>query len=153
MLYRAKAILSKLSKELGGNRIRTADWNWPKGYSIPYDIMRKQFWRRWRFISLSLSSSAQGGSHKCYHFPFLLSYQIVSSQPKSSTFFFPDPLPSPPLGKGRSKQKTVWCSATCQLKPQQSKVPSLWEKDFEMEMHLSVNSRSFGCMLVGFSVH
>jgi len=38
VLYRAKAILSKGPKEMGGNRIRTADLNWPKGYSIPYDI-------------------------------------------------------------------------------------------------------------------
>jgi len=30
-------------KELGGDRIRTVDLNWPKGYSIPYDIMWKEF--------------------------------------------------------------------------------------------------------------
>ena len=39
VLYRAKAILSGGPKELGGNRVRTADLNWTKGYSIPYDIM------------------------------------------------------------------------------------------------------------------
>jgi len=41
--YRAKAILSEGLKELGGNRIRTAGLNWPKGYSIPYDIMWEEF--------------------------------------------------------------------------------------------------------------
>jgi len=29
-------------KELGGDRNRTADLNRPKGYSIPYGIMRKK---------------------------------------------------------------------------------------------------------------
>jgi len=29
-------------QELGGNGIRTADLKRPKGYSIPYDIMRKE---------------------------------------------------------------------------------------------------------------
>jgi len=43
LLYRAKAILSKRPKELGGNRIRTADLKWTKGYSIPYAIMKKEF--------------------------------------------------------------------------------------------------------------
>ena len=41
---RAKAVLSKaLKKELGGNQMRTADVNGPKGYSIPYDIKWKAF--------------------------------------------------------------------------------------------------------------
>lgn len=39
MLYRDKAILNKGLKELGGNRMRTADLNWTKGYSMPYDII------------------------------------------------------------------------------------------------------------------
>ena len=26
-------------KKLGGDTARTADTNWPKGYSIPYDVM------------------------------------------------------------------------------------------------------------------
>ena len=39
-------------KELGGNRIRTADLNRLKGYSIPCDIKQKGFWRRQEFISL-----------------------------------------------------------------------------------------------------
>ena len=60
MLYRAKTILSRGPKELGENRIRTADLIWPKGYSIPYDIMQKEFWRAWEFISLP--SIAQGAS-------------------------------------------------------------------------------------------
>ena len=51
MLYRAKATYSEGPKELGGNRIRRADFNCPKGYSIPYDIMWKEFWREWDFIS------------------------------------------------------------------------------------------------------
>jgi len=38
VLYRAKAILREEPKELGGNRIRMADLNWPKGYSIPYHM-------------------------------------------------------------------------------------------------------------------
>ena len=41
--HRAKAILSEGPKELGGNRVRTTDLNWPKRYSIPYDIMQKEF--------------------------------------------------------------------------------------------------------------
>ncbi len=43
MLYRAKAVLSKGPKELEGYRIRTADLNWPKGYSMPSDIVQKEF--------------------------------------------------------------------------------------------------------------
>jgi len=39
--YRAKAILSEGPKELGGNRIWTADLYWPKGYSISHDIKQK----------------------------------------------------------------------------------------------------------------
>jgi len=38
MLYRAKAVLSEGFKELRGNRKRRPDLNWPKGYSMPYDI-------------------------------------------------------------------------------------------------------------------
>jgi len=34
-IYRAKAICSKGPKELGGKRIRRADLNWPKAYSVP----------------------------------------------------------------------------------------------------------------------
>jgi len=49
VLYRAKAILSKGSKELGGNRIRIAVLNCPKGYSVPYDIKQKEFWWGWEF--------------------------------------------------------------------------------------------------------
>jgi len=37
----AKANLSEGPKELEGNRIRAADLNWPKQYSIPYDVMQK----------------------------------------------------------------------------------------------------------------
>ena len=29
-------------KDLGEDRIRTADLNWPRGYSIPYDIIKKE---------------------------------------------------------------------------------------------------------------
>jgi len=29
--------------KLRGNRIMTGNLNWPKGYSIPYDIMQKEF--------------------------------------------------------------------------------------------------------------
>ena len=43
MLYRAKAICNEEPKELGGSRIRAADLNWLRGYSIPYDIMQKEF--------------------------------------------------------------------------------------------------------------
>ena len=59
MLYRAKAIHSEGHKEVGGNRIRTADLNWPKQYFVPYDIMWKD-WMGWEFIFLS--STAQGTS-------------------------------------------------------------------------------------------
>ena len=34
-------VLKEGHKELGGNRIRTADLNWPKQYFVPYDIMWK----------------------------------------------------------------------------------------------------------------
>ena len=51
---RAKAVLSKaLKKELGGNQMRTADFNGPKGYSIPYDIKWNGLWMGWEFISVS----------------------------------------------------------------------------------------------------
>lgn len=40
---RAKAILSNEPKELGGNRIRTVDFNWPKGHSMSYDIVQEEF--------------------------------------------------------------------------------------------------------------
>ena len=43
MLYRDKAILREGPKELVGSRIRTADLNWLKEYSTPYDIMRKEY--------------------------------------------------------------------------------------------------------------
>jgi len=59
-LYRAKATLSKRPKKLGGDRIRTADLNWPRGYSIPYDIMWKKLGRRWEFISLLLLEGPPG---------------------------------------------------------------------------------------------
>ena len=39
VLCRAQDICSERPKELGGNRISTADLNWQKGYSIPYDII------------------------------------------------------------------------------------------------------------------
>lgn len=42
MLYRIKVIFSEGAKELGGNRIRTVDLNWPERYSIIYDITRKK---------------------------------------------------------------------------------------------------------------
>lgn len=35
--------LSKGSKKLEGNRIRTSDLNWSRGYSIPYGIMQKNY--------------------------------------------------------------------------------------------------------------
>lgn len=44
-MHRAKAICSEGSKELRGKRIRTADLKWPKRYSMPYNIMWKEFWR------------------------------------------------------------------------------------------------------------
>jgi len=43
VLYRAKTTPREGPKELGGNRIRAAAINWPKGYSIPYGIKRKEF--------------------------------------------------------------------------------------------------------------
>jgi len=33
-------------KELGGDGTRTANQNWPKGYSIPYNIMMNNKTRR-----------------------------------------------------------------------------------------------------------
>jgi len=45
------AIPRREDKEEGGNRIRTTDSIWPKGYSIPH-IMQKEFSERWEFISL-----------------------------------------------------------------------------------------------------
>jgi len=41
VLYRAKAVHSKGHRVMGGNRGRTADFKWTKGYSIPCDIRRK----------------------------------------------------------------------------------------------------------------
>jgi len=41
VLDKAKAILSEGPKEPGGNAIRTADLNWSKGYSIPYDMQKE----------------------------------------------------------------------------------------------------------------
>jgi len=43
VLYRDKAVLGEEPKELRGNRIGTADLKWPKGYSITYGIMWKEF--------------------------------------------------------------------------------------------------------------
>ena len=44
LLQFSQLILTKLVWRgiLGGDRIRTADLNWPKGYSIPYDITWKE---------------------------------------------------------------------------------------------------------------
>ena len=53
MWYRANAILSKGLKKLRENRIGIVDVNWPKGYSMPYDIMQKEFWREREFITPS----------------------------------------------------------------------------------------------------
>jgi len=39
VLYRTDTILREEPKEVGGTRIRTADLNWPRGYSIPYDVI------------------------------------------------------------------------------------------------------------------
>ena len=41
--YYTEARLFEGPKELGGNRIRTADLNRLKGYSIPCDIKQKGF--------------------------------------------------------------------------------------------------------------
>jgi len=43
MLSRAEAIPREAPKELGGNRIRTVDFNWPKGHSMSYDIVQEEF--------------------------------------------------------------------------------------------------------------
>jgi len=43
VLCRAKAVCSEGSKKLGGSRIRTADFNWLKVYSIPHDTTWKEF--------------------------------------------------------------------------------------------------------------
>ena len=145
MLYRAQDILREGSKELGGNRIRTADSNCTKGYSIPYDIMQKEFWRRWEFISFS--SAAQGASWALvrewwqslvHHLLYTLIHRyivitiililfniLVISFISTLEFylFFPDSPPHP-TGKGGSEQTTVWCWATCRFKPQQG----IWDK-------------------------
>ncbi|KAK4831831.1 hypothetical protein QYF61_019589, partial [Mycteria americana] len=42
-------------KKLGGGTARTADPNWPKGYSIPYDVM----------LSIETGGSWPGGSDRC----------------------------------------------------------------------------------------
>ena len=56
VLYRAKAILSKGPEELGGNRMRMVDLSGPKRYSIPYDIMWKEFRWGWEFNSFSFAA-------------------------------------------------------------------------------------------------
>ena len=75
MLYGAKAIHSKGPKDLGRNRIKTADLNWPEGYFISYGIMWKEFSRGWKFISLSLLLlGAWGGEQLLVHFLYTLTY-------------------------------------------------------------------------------
>ena len=39
--FLSKGLLRR-PKELGGDKMKTADLNWPKGCSIPYDIMWKE---------------------------------------------------------------------------------------------------------------
>jgi len=61
VLYRAKAILSEGPKELRGNRIRTADLNWPKGYSVAHGSTWKEFWREREFLRLSAAAKGLAG--------------------------------------------------------------------------------------------
>ena len=146
MLYRAKATLSKGPKELGGDRIRTADLNCPRRYSIPYDNTWKEFWRRWEFISLFcfLGGSARHGSgggdqllvhhlllyayiyihlHNYYLFSFLY---LSKSQSMSSTFY-PNSA-THTTGKEGSEKMTVWCSSICRVKPQQAGTSRLYHQ-------------------------
>ena len=115
MWHTCKAILSEGPKELWGDRIRTADLNCPKGYSMLRDI-KQQFEGGW---SSSRSSTALGDSwalvgsgekllvhhllytliriycHSCFHFPFL-SILINSFFSTHKLYFvFPDCLPRP----------------------------------------------------------
>ncbi|KAK4806266.1 hypothetical protein QYF61_013410 [Mycteria americana] len=39
LLIRLLPMLCQVPKKLGGGTARTADPNWPKGYSVPYDVM------------------------------------------------------------------------------------------------------------------
>lgn len=51
-VLQTKANHSEGHKGLGGNRIMTGDLNEPKGYSIPCNIKRKEFWRGGVYLSL-----------------------------------------------------------------------------------------------------
>ena len=60
-----------------------------------------------------------------YIHPLLLSFSLPLerdfSQHMSSTFFFPPYFSPPSHREGGSKRRTVWCSATHRLKPQQGR--------------------------------
>lgn len=81
MLYRVKAILSKVPKEPGGNRIRRADLNCPKGYSIPYDVMQ-MFGIRWDSLGSlllfkELAGHRTGGDEKLLVHHLLNTYMYI----------------------------------------------------------------------------
>ena len=60
-----------------GNRIRTADLNWPKWYSIPYDIMWKEFCGMGTEF-ISPSSTALGlARHQLGHCEQLLMHHLL----------------------------------------------------------------------------
>ena len=90
--------LQQRAQEAGGSRVRTADLDWPKGHSIPYSIMWKEFWRGWECISLSsaawgLAGHWLGGGeqllvhHLLYTFIFLFS-TLVNSFISTHKFYF-----------------------------------------------------------------
>jgi len=72
-----QTIHSEGPKDLGRSGIRTADSNWPEGYSVVYDLMWEEFWRVWMFIAafaLRGSSWALVRGCNCLCSTFIFSY-------------------------------------------------------------------------------
>lgn len=137
MLCRAKAICCERPKELGGSRTSTADLNWPLashvirhhaeavlkgGGSSSHSLSVLRGWTGHQ----SGDSEQMLVNHLLYTFIYIYVFFLISILvnsfilPHESYFVFFQ-FSSPHLtGKGGSEQMTVWCYATCQVKPQYS---------------------------------
>ena len=127
-------------KELGEDRSRIADLNWPKGYSISYGTMWKHYktegswlggrhysrtgWAfvgMWWAIALCITCFTYIYTHVCIIiicaisvFIFWLSFYLNPQVQPIFYQFFP-----PSHCEVVSEWKAVWCFAVCWVKPQQ----------------------------------
>lgn len=127
-------------KELGWDKTRPVDLNWPKnGHSTPRDIKQRVNLKKGKFISqwvvsnclyvtCPISTYTRINNHQNYkpfslflfsYLKLLLLYFFSLNLSSISFFFFKSNSLSYPTGKGGNEQMIAWCSAACQAKPQQ----------------------------------